>query len=232
MKESIYTIPISEVFEPKEGCPICRMRDRLEERAVEYIMGAAMMEPDVRIETNRTGFCEEHLRMMLPRKNRLSVGLMFQSHLDYLRQEIIEASAPGRGKDARTGKAREAAEGCFVCERIEKSMERMLDTTLHMWEKEESFRTLFSQQEYLCLPHYQQLLCAAQEKLGKKTYPGFSDAIGQLAMKKLEGLKKDIDDFCNLFDYRSPASGPVPEHLRTSIERTAEFLTSRAFLEK
>ena len=27
MRDSIYTIPISEVFEPKCGCPICRMRD-------------------------------------------------------------------------------------------------------------------------------------------------------------------------------------------------------------
>ena len=30
MREDICTIPISEVFEPKEGCPICRMRDTLE----------------------------------------------------------------------------------------------------------------------------------------------------------------------------------------------------------
>ncbi len=32
MREDICTIPISEVFEPKEGCPICRMRDTLENR--------------------------------------------------------------------------------------------------------------------------------------------------------------------------------------------------------
>ena len=53
MKDTIYTIPVSEVFEPKEGCPLCRMRDTLEERCLEYIMGAAMMEPDVRQDTNR-----------------------------------------------------------------------------------------------------------------------------------------------------------------------------------
>lgn len=232
MKDTIYTIPISEVFEPKEGCPICRMRDMLEERSIEYIMGAAMMEPDVRVETNRTGFCEDHLRRMLPRKNRLSIGLMFQSHLDYLRQEIIGTAAPMRGKDPRTEKAKTVAGGCFVCGRIAQSMDRMLDTTLRMWEKEQSFRTLFSEQEFLCFPHYQRLLCTAQEKLGRKIYPAFSEAIGLLALKKLDGLKTDIDDFCNLFDYRSPASGPVPEHLRTSIERTAAFLSAREFLTK
>ena len=64
MRESILTIPISEILEPREGCPICRMRDMLEQRTVEYIMGAAMMEPDVRIETNRAGFCSAHFAQM------------------------------------------------------------------------------------------------------------------------------------------------------------------------
>ena len=82
MKEAIYTIPISEVFEPKDGCPLCRLRDILEQRCLEYIMGAAMMEPDIRVETNRLGFCKDHYFMMLKRKNRLSIALMLQSHLD------------------------------------------------------------------------------------------------------------------------------------------------------
>ena len=56
MKDSIYTIPLSEVLEPKDGCPICRLRNILENRCLEYIMGAAMMEPDIRMKTNREGF--------------------------------------------------------------------------------------------------------------------------------------------------------------------------------
>ena len=30
MRDSIYTIPVSEVFEPKCGCPICAMERTLE----------------------------------------------------------------------------------------------------------------------------------------------------------------------------------------------------------
>ena len=81
MKESIYTIPVSEVLEPRDGCPLCRMQDTLEKRAIEYIMGAAMMEPDVRQETNRQGFCSNHYNMMLSQRNRLSLALMLQSRL-------------------------------------------------------------------------------------------------------------------------------------------------------
>ena len=81
MRESILTIPVNEIFEPREGCPVCRMRDMLESRTIEYIMGAAMMEPDVRIETNRQGFCKVHFEQMRACKNRLSLALMLQTHL-------------------------------------------------------------------------------------------------------------------------------------------------------
>ena len=45
MREDICSIPVNEVFEPKDGCPFCRMRDMLEDRMATYITGAAMMEP-------------------------------------------------------------------------------------------------------------------------------------------------------------------------------------------
>ena len=56
MRESIVTIPLTEVLEPRDGCPVCRLRDMLEKRVVDYITGSALMEPDVRERTNREGF--------------------------------------------------------------------------------------------------------------------------------------------------------------------------------
>ena len=76
MREDICSIPISEIFEPKDGCPICRLRDVLEERTIKYITGAAMMEPDVRIETNKQGFCRLHYGQMLNCRKKLNVALM------------------------------------------------------------------------------------------------------------------------------------------------------------
>ena len=38
MREDICSIPISEIFEPKDGCPFCRMRDMLEDRMATYIL--------------------------------------------------------------------------------------------------------------------------------------------------------------------------------------------------
>ena len=36
MKENICTIPVNEVFEKNDGCPICRMRDLIEAKYNEY----------------------------------------------------------------------------------------------------------------------------------------------------------------------------------------------------
>lgn len=41
MREDICSIPISELFEPKKGCPLCRMDRMLEDRLADYITGAA-----------------------------------------------------------------------------------------------------------------------------------------------------------------------------------------------
>ena len=56
MQETICTIPINDIFAETDGCPICRMYKMIEKQYVEYITGAAMMAPDVRVETNKKGF--------------------------------------------------------------------------------------------------------------------------------------------------------------------------------
>ena len=78
--EQIYTIPVNEAFEASAadascGCPLCTLYRKLEENELELILGASMMEPDVRIQTNREGFCRLHYDMMFVRKNRLGMAL-------------------------------------------------------------------------------------------------------------------------------------------------------------
>ena len=60
----------------------------LEDRLAEYITGAAMMEPDVRIETNRLGFCARHFDKITAVGSRLSVALILESHLKELEESF------------------------------------------------------------------------------------------------------------------------------------------------
>ena len=101
MAEQLYTIPINEAFDQYDGCPLCRLRAKLEQQSLTYIMGAAMMEPDIRIVTNKLGFCRDHFHKMLGMGNRLSLALMLESHLQYVAEQIPE---PDGKKPGRLGK--------------------------------------------------------------------------------------------------------------------------------
>ena len=230
MKQAIYTIPIHEVFEPKDGCPICRMRDILEERCVEYILGAAMMEPDIRMETNRLGFCKRHFDRMLERKNRLSLALLLESHLAQINRTVFSGSGEprmGMDKKDRSKKAEKVVESCYVCEKVDSVMENMMDSIFHMYRQSSDFRALFSQQEALCLPHYRILCDIARSKLQKRELSEFLSLANRLAGGYCRALENDVRHFTKMFDYRN--SGPEADwgNSKDSIERAVWFLTSR-----
>ena len=227
MRESILTIPISEIFEPKTDCPICRMRNMLEQRTVEYIMGAAMMEPDVRIETNRLGFCKTHFEQMQGQKNRLSVALMLQTHLQTLDRDILSKNGLFESKNTKRKRLCDVNSDCFVCSKVEWGMQRLMVTFFEMYSKSEEFRTLFKEQEMLCMPHYELLLSLAPEKCDKRELKGFETACKELVKKYAEILIADVSKYCSMYDYRNTGADADWGTSRDSIERAIKFLTSR-----
>ena len=226
MRESILTIPISEIFEPKCGCPVCRMRDMLENRTVEYIMGAAMMEPDVRIETNRQGFCRVHFEQLLKQKNRLSLALMLQTHLDEVQNNIFSRKKLFEPKNTKQKKLTEINSTCFVCDKINWAMERFMKTLFEMYTNPD-FKKLFKEQEFICLPHYEMLCAVAPEHLQKAELKCFLDDCKELTKSYMSGLYKDVSHYCTMYDYRNTGKNADWGNSKDSIERAINFLTSR-----
>lgn len=216
MRDDICTIPISEVFETLDGCPICRMHNMLEKRAIDYITGAAMMEPDVRVVTNKKGFCPEHIEKLANRKSGLSLALMLQTHLDELGYELFS-------KPDKDGKiATERLSTCFLCEKINWGMEHMIDTLFVTFEKDKEFREIFSAQPKFCLPHYKMLLTKSKKSGLKKYSYEFKTALKEITKKNLDELSKDLKHFCSMFDYRNAGSDNWGNS-KTAIERTVNF---------
>lgn len=214
MRSDICSIPVEEVFEPKEGCPVCRMRNMLENRMAEYITGAAMMEPEVRKVTNEKGFCLRHYKMILSRKNRLSVALMLESHLKEMEKKIKSPVAK-----AETSR-------CFVCDEVERNMTALISNTLKKYESNMEFRHLFEKQETLCLPHFYELCSAADKKMGRRFRGEFKSAAKELTLRSIESLHGDVKHFCDMFDYRNNGENADWGNSRDSLERAVLFLTS------
>lgn len=226
MRESILTIPVNEIFEPKCGCPICTMRDMLETRTIEYIMGAAMMEPDVRIETNKLGFCKTHFDFMQKQKNRLSLALMLQTHLMELEKEIFAKKSFFEGKTAKQKKVSQVNQDCFVCSKIEWGMSRLMVTFFELYGKEKDFCELFAQQEMLCLHHYE-LLVGRLDEIDKRYQKQFVEDCNALVKKQLDILIGDVSHYCNMYDYRNGGKDADWKNSKDSIERAIKFLTTR-----
>ncbi|MDO5126105.1 MAG: DUF6062 family protein [Ruminococcus sp.] len=227
MRESILTIPVNEIFEPKCGCPICRMRDMLEQRTIEYIMGAAMMEPDVRMETNRLGFCKTHFEQMRDCKNRLSLALMLQSHLQDIQKNIFDRKSIFEGKTAKQRKVSQIHNNCFVCSKVEWGMSRLMVTFFEMFVKSADFRELFSEQEMLCMPHYDLLVSMSADSMDKKYQKKFIEACNRLVKKYLDELEQDVSHYCKMYDYRNSGKDADWGNSKDSIERSIKFLTTR-----
>ena len=225
--EQIYTIPVNEAFEKSAadkscGCPFCTLYNKLENDELELILGASMMEPDVRIKTNEKGFCRTHYNMMFTRNNRLGMALTLESHLDDLTRELKDGGlSAGSGKKpiARIG---ELEKTCYVCERIAFNFAHMVETAVLLWENDENFPAKLKAQPYFCLPHYRMMLEYAQKRLGKKVLKEFVKDCEEIQNKYIEELKGDVSWFCKKFDYRYDSEPWY--NSKDAVERAMKFL--------
>lgn len=227
--EQIYTIPVNEAFEKSAadkscGCAFCTLYNKLENDELELILGASMMEPDVRIKTNEKGFCRIHYDMMFTRKNRLGMALTLESHLDELKKEIKDGGlSAGSGKKPVT-RIGELEKTCYVCERISFNFAHMIETAVLLWESDEAFPAKLKAQPYFCLPHYRMMLEYAQKRLGKKVLKDFVKDCEEIQNKYIDSLKEDVSWFCKKFDYRYDEEPWY--NSKDSVERSMKFLRS------
>ena len=224
MKETIVTIPINDLFAPKDGCPLCRMESMLEEQYCEFITGDAMMEPSVRVETNKTGFCHRHFSRMTQVGQKLPNALILESHLQEIMEQLIPKKA-GKPDKKQLEALDRMLSSCYVCDRVERDMLHLMATVFAEWSKGGEFRKTFSEQPFICLNHYRFIMTAASGKGGvpSKQLSEFHADTLALVKNYLESLKKDISHFVTMFDYRS--KGQEWGTSIDSIERSIEFLT-------
>ena len=226
--EQIYMIPVTEAFaatseKPECGCPLCRLFKKLQEDELDIILGASMMEPDIRIKTNEQGFCLTHYNMMLGRRRMLGMGLMMESHLTEVEKKLKGPAILGDKRASALNAIGKLEDDCYVCTRINKNLAAMVSTTVYLWEQDyNGFRKLFGAQPWFCMPHYRAMLEYASKKLSKKSYHAFYDAAYSIQEKYLKELSGDVSWFCKKFDYRYDEEPWY--NSKDSVKRAIKFL--------
>ena len=223
MNSSVLTIPIEDVFKDTPGCPLCKMHSMLEERFIDFILGAAMMEPDIRIETNKKGFCGEHFEKMFKYKKKLPLALIMESHLTEIKEKVFGANTL-IDKNAKVKKAKEVTKTCFVCENISAAESNLYKGIFNLYLSDKTFKESYNSQEFICLNHFVTLAESAQKSMSKKEFPAFLKDTTALCEHYLDSLQSDVHHFTKMFDYQNV--GADWGNSKDSISRAIQFLTT------
>ncbi len=225
--EQIYTIPVNEAFEKcadDGGCPFCQLEEQLEANETELILGASMMEPDVRKKTNETGFCREHFKKMFAAGNKLPLALILESHLKEVGSMLAAPGImPAASGGASAKKLSDVCRSCYICSRMEYNFSRMVDTASYLWETDEDFRQKCRKQSGYCMPHAARYLSCAKARMKSKTFADFYRILYATQSKHMEGVSDKLSRFVRSFDYRY-ANEPIDD-AREAVEKTIELIS-------
>jgi len=190
------------------------MFNRINNHAIQFIMGPAYMEDDVRMDTNKIGFCQTHMQEMYQEQNRLGLALMLHTHMQQLNKDlnsIVKNKLPSPlfGKDTSGPLAKihtklnAVLDSCYVCNKVEHNFTLYIGTFLHLWSKGGDEAKLINSQKGYCLLHFTRLLDAAASKLSRSKREKFMEEVVQPQLAHMRQLEEDLDWFTQKFDHRN-----------------------------
>lgn len=243
LKEQIYTIPVNEAYDADCECPMCSLEKALEHEALDYTLGAAMMEPDFRENSNKHGFCNHHFSMLFDMKNKLALALVLDTHLEEIRKNLDTLSKASKSLEGSKGglfkktgssdftrslseKLNTISDGCVVCSKINHTMERYADVLLYMWANDETFKKKFDKSKGLCLKHMKLLADMAPKSLKDAQAALFLSSMFSKQKAELERIQADIHKFTLKFDYRNKDMewGTAQDAPIRTIEKISGFI--------
>ena len=215
MKEQLYTIPVNDAFAVDCECPVCSMYDSLEKDAIEFTMGPSYMEDDIRMETNKIGFCTHHVKQLYKHQNRLGLALILHTHMQRTNRDLEDLlSSDNPVKKGLFAKKTENAspvteyienlnQSCYICNRIDRIFARYLATIYHCYEHDEEFRRKFAASKGFCTKHFGMLYEGAPSSLSGKRLPEFIKTLNEVYLTNMKRVTDDLEWFTDKFDYRN-----------------------------
>lgn len=232
MIEKIYTIPITEIFEEECFCPFCTLYKRLEAEEIKYALGPAMMEPDYRAITNEKGFCKDHMAKLNSLPKALPLALVIDTHMKKI-QNIFDVTIKEKGfikkesnKDEYVNNFLKFNDSCAICDRIDHTFMRYIDTFVYMIKENPDFLSKVIEGNGFCLPHYTNILTVARKSLKGKQFEEIFNKLNETQKRKFKKYQKDIGDFIESFDYHhanEPCIAPADTVIKSGHLLNGEF---------
>ena len=225
MKEQLYTIPLMDAFREQDECPFCFIHRSLEQHALDFSLSpstASYMEDDLRSQTDKMGFCQDHYNKMFAYGNRLGSALILETHLRKKTAELknqLEHFSKGEkpslidrlkktpAADEKcnnvTAWIREQNKSCYICDQIQTTYERYLATFFELFKRnEDEFMELLTHGKGFCLPHFGDILAGAERYLSEKDQERLRGILFPQMIENLNRIIDDVEWFQKKFDYQ------------------------------
>ena len=211
MDEKLYTIPVMDAFKVDCECPLCKMRDDIENDNIAFAMGPSYMEDYIRFETDEKGYCSRHIKKLYEYNNRLGLALIMETHLKNVKKQVDtlskEKSSGGLFKKKEKKPITEYLDklngSCFVCDRLNDTFDRYVATILYLWKKEDKdFLELYKNCKGFCFEHLNALLKYADKELSGNKFDEFNKMTIDIFEQNLDRTIEDVEWFIKKFDYR------------------------------
>ncbi len=246
MKEKLYTIELTDALKSGDECPLCYLYRNLEQTAIEFILGSSYMESDIREQTDRHGFCQKHTKMMFDYGNTLGNAWILKTRLEYLRKGLREQTenyapqkktvfAPqkisvfARRRKDNAGDSsigswiRGAESSCYVCDRIQETCDRVVDTFVYQVKHDKEFVDLVMKSKGFCIHHFADLIDGCEKGLDQKEKETLFPLLFQQMEQELGRIQEDIDWLIEKFDYRN--ADKDWKNSKDAVPRTMQKIT-------
>lgn len=219
MKETLYTIPLTDAFMAKDECPFCFIERNVEQDLLDFTLGSgsSYMESDVREATDKAGFCRTHFKKMFDYGNTLGNGWILKTHYVQINKELKEQTkmfSKGKSsfmnrlkKDETTNSISQwidsREKSCYICKRFEETYARYLDTFFFLYKKDGELTKMLQESKGFCLYHFGDLMKASDSALNDKQKDSFYPLIFDLMEKNMERVGEDVAWLVEKFDYKN-----------------------------
>lgn len=214
MKEKLYTIPVNDAFDKDCECPVCEMYHSLEMLAIDFTLGSSYMEDDVRMVTDKIGFCENHTKLLYQNQNRLGLSLMLLTHMNKTIKDAEKAAKSGKPAVGGIFKKKDSASApiveylnklehsCYICDHMKVMFEQYVVTVFYLYRNEAEFRKKLEQSKGFCSKHYVLLYETAPLQLRGEELNDFITDLNRLYLENMKRVRDDLEWFTDKFDYR------------------------------
>lgn len=219
MKEKLYTIPLNDAVNENDECPFCFIERKLEQDMINFAVGSSSsyMESDIREQTDKIGFCRDHMKKMFDYGNKLGNALILKTHYRKVLAEFqdqVKQFTPGKtsfaarlrkqspGNNSIAAWAAEKDCSCYICNSLQSNFDRYMETFFYMYTKDEQFREKIRNGKGFCLHHFGILCDNADRFLGDKQKATFYPEMFALMERNLQRLEEDISWFVDKNDYQ------------------------------